>query len=113
MVFLTTMLTTADVNIRALIAKYGIDIQIPSSFSHLFTFTLPSSSSWEGPSEIAYGLSLPESGIVERYDSICMNRGDPDIYIRGPVFISCNNVAPVTNLSIVCHNRKLRKAELF
>jgi hypothetical protein len=48
-----------------------------------------------------------------RYDSICMNRGDPDIYIRGPVFISCNNVAPVTNLSIVCHNRKLRKAELF
>ena len=28
MVFLTTMLTTADVNIHALIAKYGIDIQI-------------------------------------------------------------------------------------
>ena len=28
MVFLTTMLTTADVNINALIAKYGIDIQI-------------------------------------------------------------------------------------
>jgi hypothetical protein len=27
-VFLTTMLTTADVNIHALIAKYGIDIQI-------------------------------------------------------------------------------------
>ena len=30
MVFLTTMLTTADVNIHALIAKYGIDIQIVS-----------------------------------------------------------------------------------
>ena len=28
MVFLTTMLTMADVNIHALIAKYGIDIQI-------------------------------------------------------------------------------------
>ena len=28
MVFLTTMLTTANVNIHALIAKYGIDIQI-------------------------------------------------------------------------------------
>ena len=28
MVFLTTMLTTADVIIHALIAKYGIDIQI-------------------------------------------------------------------------------------
>ncbi len=28
MVFLNTMLTTADVNIHALIAKYGIDIQI-------------------------------------------------------------------------------------
>jgi hypothetical protein len=28
MVFLTTMLTTAGVNIHALIAKYGIDIQI-------------------------------------------------------------------------------------
>ena len=28
MVFLTTMLTTADVNIHALITKYGIDIQI-------------------------------------------------------------------------------------
>jgi hypothetical protein len=28
MVFFTTMLTTADVNIHALIAKYGIDIQI-------------------------------------------------------------------------------------
>jgi hypothetical protein len=28
MVFLTTMLTTADVKIHALIAKYGIDIQI-------------------------------------------------------------------------------------
>jgi hypothetical protein len=28
MVFLITMLTTADVNIHALIAKYGIDIQI-------------------------------------------------------------------------------------
>ena len=28
MVFLTTMLATADVNIHALIAKYGIDIQI-------------------------------------------------------------------------------------
>ena len=28
MVFLTTMLTVADVNIHALIAKYGIDIQI-------------------------------------------------------------------------------------
>jgi hypothetical protein len=28
MVFLTTMLTTADVNIHALIAKYGINIQI-------------------------------------------------------------------------------------
>jgi hypothetical protein len=28
MVFLTTMLTTADVNIHALIAKCGIDIQI-------------------------------------------------------------------------------------
>ena len=28
MVFLTTMLTTADVNIHALIVKYGIDIQI-------------------------------------------------------------------------------------
>jgi hypothetical protein len=28
MVFLTTMLTTSDVNIHALIAKYGIDIQI-------------------------------------------------------------------------------------
>ena len=28
MAFLTTMLTTADVNIHALIAKYGIDIQI-------------------------------------------------------------------------------------
>jgi hypothetical protein len=28
LVFLTTMLTTADVNIHALIAKYGIDIQI-------------------------------------------------------------------------------------
>ena len=28
MVFLTTMLTTADVNIHALIAKYGIDIEI-------------------------------------------------------------------------------------
>jgi hypothetical protein len=28
MVFLTTMLTTADVNIHALIAKYSIDIQI-------------------------------------------------------------------------------------
>jgi hypothetical protein len=28
MVFLTTMLTTADVNIHALIAKYGVDIQI-------------------------------------------------------------------------------------
>jgi hypothetical protein len=28
MVFLTTMLTTADVNIHASIAKYGIDIQI-------------------------------------------------------------------------------------
>jgi hypothetical protein len=28
MVFLTTMLTTGDVNIHALIAKYGIDIQI-------------------------------------------------------------------------------------
>ena len=28
MVFLTTMLTTADVNIHALIAKYDIDIQI-------------------------------------------------------------------------------------
>jgi hypothetical protein len=30
MVFLNTMLTTADVNIHALIAKYGIDIQIVS-----------------------------------------------------------------------------------
>jgi hypothetical protein len=28
MVFFTTMFTTADVNIHALIAKYGIDIQI-------------------------------------------------------------------------------------
>ena len=28
MIFLTTMLTTADVNIHTLIAKYGIDIQI-------------------------------------------------------------------------------------
>jgi hypothetical protein len=28
MVFLTMMLTTADVNIHALTAKYGIDIQI-------------------------------------------------------------------------------------
>ena len=28
MVFFTTMLTTTDVNIHALIAKYGIDIQI-------------------------------------------------------------------------------------
>jgi hypothetical protein len=28
MVFLNTMLTTADVNIHALITKYGIDIQI-------------------------------------------------------------------------------------
>ena len=28
MVFLTTMLTTADVSIHVLIAKYGIDIQI-------------------------------------------------------------------------------------
>jgi hypothetical protein len=28
MVFITTMLTTADVKIHALIAKYGIDIQI-------------------------------------------------------------------------------------
>jgi hypothetical protein len=28
MVFLTMMLTTADVNIHALIAKYGIDVQI-------------------------------------------------------------------------------------
>ena len=28
MVFLTTKLTTADVKIHALIAKYGIDIQI-------------------------------------------------------------------------------------
>ena len=28
MVFLTMMLTTADVTIHALIAKYGIDIQI-------------------------------------------------------------------------------------
>ena len=27
MVFFTTMFTTADVNIHALIAKYGIDIQ--------------------------------------------------------------------------------------
>ena len=30
MVFLTTMLTTADVNIHALIAKYGINIRIVS-----------------------------------------------------------------------------------
>ena len=29
MVFLTTMLTTADVNVHALIAKYGIDIVRP------------------------------------------------------------------------------------
>ena len=28
MVFFTTMFTTGDVNIHALIAKYGIDIQI-------------------------------------------------------------------------------------
>ena len=28
MVFFTTMFTTADVNIHALIAKYGIDIKI-------------------------------------------------------------------------------------
>jgi hypothetical protein len=28
MVFFTTMFTTVDVNIHALIAKYGIDIQI-------------------------------------------------------------------------------------
>ena len=28
MVFFATMFTTADVNIHALIAKYGIDIQI-------------------------------------------------------------------------------------
>jgi hypothetical protein len=28
MVFFTTMFTTADVNIHALIAKYGIDIQL-------------------------------------------------------------------------------------
>jgi hypothetical protein len=35
MIFFTTMFTTADVNIHALITKYGIDIQIVRSQTDL------------------------------------------------------------------------------
>ena len=47
MVFLTTMLTTADVNVHALIAKYGIDIQIVSFYVSTATFCLLHCDEWD------------------------------------------------------------------